>query len=419
MAVFGLTFSPDGGRLAVVSNAFPKGAAEVAVWEVGSGSPVLATRLVGENGTVAAFSPDGRLLVVPAGQKVQVFDLASGKRPAAIQHPDTVRVCKFERAGGVLLTAAGNKAYLWRPLTGEPLRPPLETPSEVRAAALTADGTHLVVANARQQVYGWRLTAGDRPAAATSALIRLYTADDPLSLESDWQALRRDHPGELSVAAGGGYDWHYLRVNEAIRADEWQTASRHVEAAWRLRPTYIGALFQAGVFALRAGDRPAVGRVAHELGRTVVKDPKQGFALAAVELGLTVPDAVAPADRRFAQTVANWLASNPKQADFRTAWVVALGHLRAGRLATAERAVAAAAAASKSDDQKLRADVLLALVRQKQGRAADAEAITAPAARLVAEWERQGPYFNWENLAFVVPLLTETREAGGPTAVRP
>jgi len=175
---YSLAFSPDGKRLA----ASPAGAASppgIWVWDVGTGQRLAVFQPKITSSPCLTFSPDGgKLAVVVAGREVQVLDAATGKllftapKSSSIQaaafSPDGRRLAAADRRGQTYLWDAdtGQDVLVLRPLSGPP---PGDYGFRPRVA-FSPDGRCLAATNWDGTLSVW--TAEDLTAAARVARLK-------------------------------------------------------------------------------------------------------------------------------------------------------------------------------------------------------------------------------------------------------
>ncbi|MEU8354831.1 hypothetical protein AB0C27_02355 [Nonomuraea sp. NPDC048882] len=120
---------------------------------------------IGGAGSVAAFSPDGRTLVVGGGAGVRVVDrrsldvrdrIATRAKPSSLALSPDGRTLALAVAGGVQLVDLGTKEVSMRLNDNEP----------VLASAFSPDGRTLATGNAAGVVRLWHVRGGDQPSAA-------------------------------------------------------------------------------------------------------------------------------------------------------------------------------------------------------------------------------------------------------------
>jgi WD40 repeat protein len=122
----------------------------------------------------AAFSPDGRLLVVVcAGGQILLIDPASGLQEGALEHGSAQegrRICpdgnvRFSPEGESFVTfGIGTKAQVWDRASGKTRTPPLEHPGGCWTASYSHDGQFLVTGGADKKAIVWDAHSG-RPLA--------------------------------------------------------------------------------------------------------------------------------------------------------------------------------------------------------------------------------------------------------------
>jgi WD40 repeat protein/beta-lactamase regulating signal transducer with metallopeptidase domain len=136
-----LAFSPDGKLLALGNS----GAAgnDIVLWDLATGKLIHDLKRVSDRGVDGpAFSPDGRLLAITAGNVLHVWDLATEKNLDAsfVGHEGYVEPVVFLGRGDKVATAGSEGAVRhWDARTGRQERM-LPYPGLIRALAASPDG---------------------------------------------------------------------------------------------------------------------------------------------------------------------------------------------------------------------------------------------------------------------------------------
>ncbi len=184
----GVRFTPDGQSLVTWG---PDAA--VKVWDSSTGKLRYAPLLHGGLVQEAAPSPDGRLLVTASRDATaRVWEVDTG-RPASepLRHPDWVFTARFSPDGQKVLTACRDgSAQVWDWRSGRPICPPLKHADEVFGAAFTPDGRFVLTTGKDQTARVWEWHTG-KPIAP------------PFTLGGwGWSALVTPD-GRYAVVAGG------------------------------------------------------------------------------------------------------------------------------------------------------------------------------------------------------------------------
>ncbi|MGD0111941.1 MAG: AAA-like domain-containing protein [Armatimonadota bacterium] len=154
-----LAFSPDGGRL-LTGNGVPGWGGAARVWDAQTGRPV--TGLLGDWVTCAAFSPDGRQLVVGGIFTTRVWQAATGRPISApLPHRAAVSYASFSPEGRRVVTASEDgTARVWEARNGQALSPPLRHGQGVTYAAFSPDGTSVLTASSDGTARVWDAETG-------------------------------------------------------------------------------------------------------------------------------------------------------------------------------------------------------------------------------------------------------------------
>jgi WD40 repeat protein/transcriptional regulator with XRE-family HTH domain len=160
--VFGVAVSPDGKRLATLSDD-----GNIKIWNTISNQELLSipTGIVQKNTfRFIHFSPDGIRLVTPAGQYLaKVWDAASGKELLTLSgHTDEVLATAFSPDGKTIATGSYDAtAKLWDASTGEELKTLTSHQTGIATLAFSPDGSRLYTGSDDDGVaFAWDISTG-------------------------------------------------------------------------------------------------------------------------------------------------------------------------------------------------------------------------------------------------------------------
>ncbi len=323
-----LAFSRDGSRLLTLTSGGTRLSAaafwqdivpsEARVWDSGSGRLLLGPLNHGTAPTghvaVAAFSPDGTRVATAGSSDVRIWEIATGRSPAA---PAPIRgtavAVAFSPDGQRLAAISGRdgEARAWDAGNLRPLTPPLRQAGPASMIRFSPDGRLLVTvgspAGSRDlESRGWDLTA---PAAGSDRYLpgQWSTPDGRILVHADMRTVRvqrrnvKEYSLQLTRLSDGGPavpaipldpKFHIL-LNAALSADGHRLIAVLVDR-WTAKVTPV-----------RTWNFRADPPVAAEL--------KQSQAVTFVALDSDGQRAVtvAGADRRYPTTVTLWdLSSN-------------------------------------------------------------------------------------------------------------
>jgi WD40 repeat protein len=158
-AVNAAVFSPDGRRVATASG---DGAARI--WDAASGQ--LLARTTPHGGIVydVEFSPDGRRIVTAAGGSVRAVFSPDGRRVVSTgDGPSRVWDAQTGRPISLCGSPAGGKnavAFIWDPVSGRLLAPPLPHQGMACDAEFSPDGRRVVTASFDWTARVWDAATG-------------------------------------------------------------------------------------------------------------------------------------------------------------------------------------------------------------------------------------------------------------------
>jgi tetratricopeptide (TPR) repeat protein len=153
-------FSPD-GRFVVVAYTGGLDGAEAKIWRVATGRLVFTLKHA-RTLRRAEFSPDGRLVVTASEDRTaRIWEAATGHPLATLEHDGPVRHAGFSPDGRLVVTASDDQtARIWDVATGRPLAPPLPHRGKVKYAAFSPDGRLVVTASDDQTARIWDAATG-------------------------------------------------------------------------------------------------------------------------------------------------------------------------------------------------------------------------------------------------------------------
>jgi WD40 repeat protein/transcriptional regulator with XRE-family HTH domain len=160
--VFGIAISPDGTRLATLSDD-----ETIKIWDTASNQELLSipTGTMHKNlSRVISFSPDGKGLVTPAGGHLaKVWDVASGKELLTLnENAVEVLGAAFRLDGKTIATASyPDVISLWDAATGKELRTFTGLQTGITALAFSPDGKRFYTASSDDGVvFAWDIATG-------------------------------------------------------------------------------------------------------------------------------------------------------------------------------------------------------------------------------------------------------------------
>jgi WD40 repeat protein/tRNA A-37 threonylcarbamoyl transferase component Bud32 len=165
--VHAIGFSPDGTTIITGSGDSPNlrdMRGEARLWDAATGQP-FGPRLR-HNGPVlaAAFSPDGQLILTASTDNTaKLWEAATGKLRATLDHTDVVRAIAFNPDGRTVLTASWRAAQLWDVATGRRVGQPFRHhEGRVLAVAFSPNGKIIATASEDRTARLWDAVKGEQ-----------------------------------------------------------------------------------------------------------------------------------------------------------------------------------------------------------------------------------------------------------------
>jgi len=158
--VGGLAFSPDGKRFIYGINE------QFAIADTASGKHI---KVIQADDMIlsAAFSPDGKMMLSGGRQDTQLRDAETGDVLRSFAGINAA----FSQDGGFVVTLDGYEVKLWRTATGELVKHFEVDAYNIKALALSPDGTRVATAHGDSGVRIWNLDSG-------TLLVSLFGAQD-------------------------------------------------------------------------------------------------------------------------------------------------------------------------------------------------------------------------------------------------
>ncbi len=208
-----VAYSPD-GRLLLTA----MWKRQVQLWEAGTDRPAFAPLRQEGDLTTVTFSRDGRTILTAGDDDhtARLWRVPNPLLPPSLpRQAGPVLVAAFSPDGTVLLAAGGKQARLWKTATGEPVAGPLDHPAEILAGAFSPDGLTVLTGTYDGSAWLWDAASGRRLAGP-------FRHPDPV-----WAVAFR--PDGKAFATGSGHsverDGHMVGVGEAR---VWDLASGEV-----------------------------------------------------------------------------------------------------------------------------------------------------------------------------------------------
>jgi WD40 repeat protein len=163
-------FSPD-GRLVFTS----VGSRDARVWDVLSARPVMHLQNLAGGATFGTFSPDGGRLAVVAGKVASIWDVRTRELVATLEgHEEAIARASFSPDGKQIVTGGqDHQALLWESATGKVLALFVGHTGAITQVAISPDGKLVATGSTDGTVRVW---PADLLSAARQRLPRQLTA---------------------------------------------------------------------------------------------------------------------------------------------------------------------------------------------------------------------------------------------------
>jgi serine/threonine protein kinase/WD40 repeat protein len=154
------SFSPDGKHLLTVGGR--RGDKEVRLWDAATGKPVGAPLKHLPKDNWAAFSPDGRRVLVGVENGAQVHDAATGNAVTPRPTEEDIQEAFFSQDGTRVLTRGPKRWSVWDSASGRRIGPPTGVPAGnpvndrdgIMAAHLSPDGRWVLLTSGSSETGG-------------------------------------------------------------------------------------------------------------------------------------------------------------------------------------------------------------------------------------------------------------------------
>jgi WD40 repeat protein len=182
-SIWGITFSPDGSRVATVSPIYEMVPEEIGVfeWDVATGEELRMFPVDTFSVYSVAYSPDGGLLAAGVQEgNTLIWDTASGELVRTLTgHTALVSRLAFSPDGKRLASGASdNTVKLWDVTTGEELTTMYVQSGVLNGMAASRDGTRIATAAADGTVRTYVVDTDELVALARSRVTRSLTTEE-------------------------------------------------------------------------------------------------------------------------------------------------------------------------------------------------------------------------------------------------